>query len=116
MGKVKNIKKFWKESNIAILLSKREGLPLSLLEASAVGRAIIATDVPGSREIAINNFNAINVKPGDILECSEAILKLSKNKKLREKYGKNSRKLVENDMALKNVCEQYYRLYKDMSS
>jgi glycosyltransferase involved in cell wall biosynthesis len=116
IGNIENIKKFWKESNIAILLSKREGLPLSLLEAAAIGRAIIATDVPGSREIAINNFNAIKVTPGNILECSEAILKLSKNKKLREKYGKNSRKLVENDMALKNVCEQYYGLYNDMSS
>ncbi len=36
LGNIKNIKKFWKDSNIAILLSKREGLPLSLLEAAAM--------------------------------------------------------------------------------
>ena len=68
------------DADIAILLSKREGLPLSLLEAAATGLPIISTDVTGSREIAINNYNAINIKPGDIIECSKAILKLSRNK------------------------------------
>ena len=114
LGKINDIKKYWQESDIAVLLSKREGLPLSLLEAAAIGRPIIATNVTGSREIAINNYNAINVKLGDIIECSKAILKLSRNKTLRKKYGKNSRKLVEGDMALEHVCNQYYSLYEEM--
>ena len=92
LGNIKNIKKYWQESDIAILLSKREGLPLSLLEAAAIGRPIISTDVAGSREIAINNFNSINIKLGSVIECSTAILKLSKNKSLR----KNMVKIVEN--------------------
>ena len=114
LGKIENIKKYWQDADIAILLSKREGLPLSLLEAAAIGRPIISTDVTGSREIAINNYNAINIKPGDIIECSEAILKLSRNKILRKKYGKNSRKLVEGDMALEHICYQYFRLYEEI--
>ena len=114
LGNIKNIRKFWQQANIAVLMSKREGLPLSLLEAAAIGRAIVSTDVTGSREIAIDKYNAINVKVGNVLECSEAILKLTKNKILREKYGKNGRKLVEGDMALEHVCYQYYKLYKEM--
>ena len=114
LGKIKNIKKYWQEANIAVLLSKREGLPLSLLEAAAIGRPIISTDVTGSREIAINNYNAININVGDALECSKAIIKLSKNKILRKKYGKNSRKLVESDMALDHICSQYYSLYREI--
>ena len=114
MGNIKNIKKYWQETDIAILLSKREGLPLSLLEAAAIGRPIISTDVAGSREIAINNFNSINIKLGSVIECSNAILKLSKNKLLRKKYGKNSRKLVEGNMALEHINYQYYSLYKAM--
>ena len=114
LGNVKNVRKFWQQTNIAILMSKREGLPLSLLEAAAIGRAIISTDVTGSREIAINRYNAINVKVGNVIECSEAILKLAKNKILRKKYGKNSRKLVEGDMALEDICYQYNRLYMEM--
>ncbi len=114
LGNIKNIKKFWQLSDIAILLSKREGLPLSLLEAAATGRPIISTDVTGSREIAINNYNSINIKVGDIQECKNAILRLAKNKTLRKKYGKNSRKIVEGDMALEHVNYQYYNLYKDI--
>tara|TARA_E500000178_G_C17002897_1_gene746624 strand:+ start:554 stop:1669 length:1116 start_codon:yes stop_codon:yes gene_type:complete len=113
LGNVTDIYKLWRESNIAILLSKREGLPLSLLEAASVGRAIISSDVPGSREIAIDGYNSINVELGNIEECSKAIIKLTKNKKLREKYGKNSRKLVESDLALEHICDQYYRLYNN---
>ena len=114
LGNIKNIKKFWQKTDIAILLSKREGLPLSLLEAAATGRSIISTDVTGSREIAIDGYNSINIKVGNIKECSRAILKLTKNKTLRKKYGKNSRKLVEGDMTLEYVNYQYYSLYKDM--
>ena len=114
LGKINNIKKYWQDANIAVLLSKREGLPLSLLEAAAIGRPIISTNVTGSREIAINNYNAINIKVGDELECSKAIIELSRNKKLRKKYGKNSRKLVESDMALDHICHQYYSLYREI--
>ena len=114
LGNINNIKKYWQDSDIAVLLSRREGLPLSLLEAAAIGRPIISTDVTGSREIAINNYNAINIKEGNVLECSKAILKLSRNKTLRKKYGKNSRKLVEGDMSLEHICYKYYSLYKEL--
>ncbi len=114
LGNVEDVRKLWRKSNIAILLSKREGLPLSLMEAAAVGRAIIATNVPGCKEIAINKYNSITVEPGDILATRDAILELSKNKKLRSKYATNSRKLVESDMSLERICEQYYKLYNKL--
>ena len=114
VGNIRNIKKFWQHADIAILLSKREGLPLSLMEAAAIGRPIISTDVTGSREIAINNYNSVNIKIENIQACSKAILKLAKNKMLRKKYGKNSRKLVEGDMAITQVNYKYYSLYNDI--
>ena len=113
-GNVEDVRKLWSKSNIAILLSKREGLPLSLMEAAAVGRAIIATNVPGCREIAIHKYNSITVEPGDIYATRDAILKLSRNKKIRRHYAANSRKLVESDMSLVNICEQYYKLYNSL--
>ena len=111
---MEDIRKLWRKANIAILLSKREGLPLSLMEAAAVGRAIIATNVPGCKEIAINKFNSITVEPGDILNIKKAILELSKNIKMRRRYAINSRKIVESDMSLESICEQYYKLYKQI--
>ena len=52
LGQVDDIREVWKRAHIAVLPSRREGLPKSLLEAAACGRPIVATDVPGCREIA----------------------------------------------------------------
>jgi len=92
-------------------LSKREGLPLSLMEAAAMGRPIIATDVPGCREIAINKYNAITLKPGDIPALKNAILQLAADKSLRIKLAKNSRKIVESDMENKKIFNKYFLVY-----
>ena len=50
-GHVEDISDFWANAHVAALPSRREGLPKSLLEAAACGRPLIATDVPGCREI-----------------------------------------------------------------
>ena len=112
IGEVKDVREIWKISHIAILASKREGLPKSLLEAAAAGRAIISTDVPGSREIAINSINAEIVQLDDINGFSQAILYLAKNHKVRKSYGLKSRELVESDMSEEQVISNTLSLYK----
>ena len=118
LGEVSDIKKLWKKSHIAILPSRREGLPKSLLEAAASGKAIIATDVPGCREIAINNVNAITVPLDNAVELAKAIEYLSKNHKIRKKFGLKSRELVERDMSEEIIINKtifiYENLYKSL--
>ena len=111
LGNVENVRKLLSKAHIGVLLSKREGLPMSLMEAAALGKPIIATDVPGCREIAVDKFNAITVRPGDVQALKEAILKLANNKSLRLQYGKNSRKIVEGDMEDEKVFEKYLEIY-----
>ncbi len=53
LGHVADIREVWARAHFAVLASRREGLPKSLLEAAACGRAMVATDAPGCREIAI---------------------------------------------------------------
>jgi len=117
LGEVEDIKKIWEISHIAILLSRREGLPKSLLEAASSGRAIISTDVPGSREIAIQSVNAELVQYNDINAITRAILYLAENDELRKSYGLKSRELVESDMSenqvIKNTLFLYEELYKN---
>ena len=112
LGNVKAVRMLWNKSNIAILLSKREGLPLSLMEAAAVGRSIISTDVPGCREIAKNGVNSITVPFGNIQKTKDAILKLAKNKTLRSKYSKNGRKLLEQEMRQEIIFSEYLEVYE----
>lgn len=111
LGNVKDVRNIWNKSHIGVLLSKREGLPLSLMEAAAMGRPIIATDVPGCREIAINKYNAITLKPGDISAVKNAILQLAADKSLRIKLAQNSRKIVESDMENKKIFKKYFLIY-----
>ena len=53
LGHVADIREVWAQAHFAVLASRREGLPKSLLEAAACGRPMVATDTPGCREIAI---------------------------------------------------------------
>lgn len=110
-GNISDVRNIWYKSHIGVLLSEREGLPMSLMEAAAVGRPLIATNVPGCREIAINKHNAITIKPGDINAVKDAILKLAGDKKLRLKLAKNSRIIVESDMENKKIFNEYFLTY-----
>ena len=112
LGNVKDVRVVWNKTNIAILLSKREGLPLSLIEAAATGRSIIATDVPGCREIAKNGFNSITVPYGDIKKTKDAIIKLAKNSDLRKKFSLLGRSLVEREMAQEIIFSEHLKIYE----
>ena len=73
LGHVSDIAGFWARAHIAVLPSRREGLPKSLLEAAACGRPIVATDVPGCREVARPDLNALLVPVDDDAALADAI-------------------------------------------
>ena len=116
LGNVKDTRMIWKKANIAILLSKREGLPLSLMEAAAVGRSIIATDVPGCREIAKDGLNSITVPFGNIEKIKNAILKLANDRKLRKRYSQFGRKILEKEMKQEIIFSKYLTVYENKKS
>ncbi len=111
-GKVENVIPYLNKSKISILPSYREGLPKSLLEAASCGLPIIATDVPGCREICKNNYNGILVAPKNPLSIANAIEKLLKNLNLIKKFGENSRKLVIKNFSDKIVSNQFLKTYQ----
>lgn len=114
VGNVKDVRKVWEKANIAILLSKREGLPLGLIEAASMGRSIIATDVPGCREIVKNSINGYIVPPGDINKTKMAILKLSRDNKLRKKFALKGRSLVKKEMDQNIIFSKYLGIYQQL--
>ena len=75
----------------------REGTPKSLLEAAACGRAIIATNVPGCREIVRDGENGILIEPNNHKMLADAIQRLLDDPNLRQRMGKAGRAFVESD-------------------
>ncbi len=111
LGHVADIRDVWKAAHIAVLPSRREGLPKSLLEAAACGRAIVATDVPGCREIARPGVNALLVPVDDAPALADAIARLANDGALRRKFGAAGRQLVEAEFSAAQVGKQTVALY-----
>ncbi|MBI9039310.1 MAG: glycosyltransferase [Bacteroidales bacterium] len=76
--------------DIYCLPSLWEGLPIGLIESMAMKKAIVASPVDGTKEAIVNNESGILVPEGDSTAIANAILKLHKDKNLREKYGENA--------------------------
>ncbi len=88
------VRNFLALSDIFVLPSLYEGLPLSLLEAMALGRAVIFTDLPCAKRVITHGKDGLLVKPGDIDSLVRAILRLSKDKEFREYLGFNAKQTV----------------------
>jgi glycosyltransferase involved in cell wall biosynthesis len=114
LGYVADIRTVWSAAHIAVLPSRREGLPKSLLEAAACGRPLVATDVPGCREIAREGVNAILVPPDDAPALADAIDRLASDPELRRRYGAASRWLVEAEYSDSRVGRDIVALYRSL--
>lgn len=112
LGFVADIAALWACAHIAVLPSHREGLPLSLLEAAACGRPLVATDVPGCREIARADVNALLVPLEDAGALADAIDQLAADPQLRRQFGKASRQLVERTFSNERIGSDLVALYQ----
>jgi glycosyltransferase involved in cell wall biosynthesis len=112
LGFVADIAALWACAHIAVLPSHREGMPLSLLEAAACGRPLVATDVPGCREIARADVNALLVPLEDADALADAIERLALDAQLRWKFGKAGRELVERTFSSERIGRDVVALYR----
>jgi len=81
----------WRDSHVGVLPSYREGLPKSLLEAAACGRALVATDVPGCREVVVHGETGLLVPPRDPRALADALQRLAEDAALRRRLGAAAR-------------------------
>ena len=111
LGHIDDIRAVWAMSHIAVLPSRREGLPKSLLEAAACGRPIVATDVPGCREIARPGVNALLVPADDAAALADAIDQLAGDADLRRRFGAAGRAMVEAEFSEHRIGAEIVALY-----
>jgi glycosyltransferase involved in cell wall biosynthesis len=114
LGHVADIREVWARANFAVLASRREGLPKSLLEAAACGRAMVATDAPGCREIAIEGETALTVPVDDAAALADAMARLAGDPKMRQRFAANARALVEAKFSAEAIGRQTVALYESL--
>lgn len=102
------------QSHIVCLPSYREGLPKSLLEAAASGKAIVATDVPGCREIVKHEQTGLLTSSHDAELLAETIERLIMNPELRHQLGRNARRYVEQEFTSDRVTSQTLQVYNEL--
>jgi len=99
---------------IVVLPSYREGLPRVLQEAASVGRPIVATDVPGCREVVHEGENGYLVPPRDHVRLAEAIRRLVEDPELRARMGANSRRMAIKEFRIEKVVESTLSVYDEL--
>ncbi len=112
LGQTENTLSFIKKSDCIVLPSfYREGIPVSLLEAMAVGRAIITTDAIGCKDIIKDGKNGFQAKVRDINSLFEAMKKfVNLSVKEKKEMSKFARKFVEKNYDRKKVTEIYFEI------
>ena len=100
---------------VVCLPSYREGLPRALLEAAASARPLIATDVPGCREICIDGDTGIVVPAKDVEALSAALLRMLDDEAFAARCARAARMRLEREFTLQRIGEQTLALYRQLS-
>ena len=113
VGFQKEPMKFLKKAVIYLSTSRFEGLPYALIEAASVGLPLVATDVKGNNEVAINGENGITYKTAE--EGAAALRRILGDKLVYDKMSSKSRKIFEDKFTVKVMIEDLMKLYKSLN-
>jgi glycosyltransferase involved in cell wall biosynthesis len=94
LGEVKDVRPFIANSSVFVLPSYREGTSRATLEAMAMGRPIVTTDVPGCRQTVVDGENGFLVTPNDTVTLTKAMERFILRPDLVVSMGKLSRKIA----------------------
>jgi glycosyltransferase involved in cell wall biosynthesis len=103
VGGVDDVRPYLEACHVFVLPSYREGTPRSVLEAMAVGRAIITTDAPGCRTTVEVGVNGFLVPPRTVESLARYLTRYLNDRSLLERHGEGSAALVEERFDVRRV-------------
>lgn len=113
-GHQRDMSEILSQATIVVLPSYREGMPKVLLEAQALGRPIVTTDVPGCREAIEDGKTGFLVQVKDEQSLANAIEKLIINDELCLQFSHNARVLAEQKFDIKQVVKTHINIYENL--
>jgi len=109
-----DIREVFAQAHIVCLPSYREGLPKVLLEAASCGRPIVATDVPGCREVVRDGENGLLVPPRNVTALAQALRQLVEKPELRRQMGARGREIVMTEFSVEKVVHETLEVYREL--
>jgi glycosyltransferase involved in cell wall biosynthesis len=100
--------------HLVVLPTYGEGLPKVLIEACAAGRPVVASDVPGCREIVQDGVNGLLVPCRDVQTLAKALIRLVRDPALRERMGRAGRELVLSRLTNQHINDQTLHVYREL--
>ena len=114
-GGVTNVNEYMQASDVFVLPSVREGLPISILEAMASGLAIAASDIPEIADSQIESgSNGLLFPTGEVTEMAAVLGHLVRDPDERLRLGSRARERAETEFSDDIVDAQYRRLYAQL--
>lgn len=111
LGQRDDIAALYAAAHIVVLPSYREGLPKSLVEAAACGRAVVTTDVPGCRDAIEPGVTGLLVPVRDAAALAAAVQCLAADDELRRRFGAAGRRLAEREFDIRHVVRAHLDAY-----
>lgn len=110
LGEVAQASRYFKNSDLCLLVSDYEGLPMSIIEAMAYGKPVVASNVGGISEIVQNGVNGFALA-NEPAEMSEKIDFILKNEELCQSFGAASKQIFESKLQVSKMAASYLALY-----
>ena len=97
--------------DIFVLPSYREGIPRACMEAAAMTRPIVASDIRGCREVVVHGETGLLVPPRDVPQLVEAIERLYQDRNLAARMGESGRQHIVTNFNIEDVCRRLCEFY-----
>jgi len=111
LGWRRSMELFYADLDIMCLTSINEGTPVSLIEAMAAAKPIVATDVGGVKDIVFDGKNGFLVPPGNVDMFSQRLADLIENSNMRKRFGSYGRDFVKENYTLDKLLNSISDMY-----
>ncbi len=107
----KDMPRLYAVMDIVVLPSFREGFPRTLMEAAAMSKPTVASDISGCREAVMHDVNGLLFSVGDACELAESVDKILTDRQRYTRYAKKGRELAETNFDQRKVVDRLLEVY-----